>query len=37
VLKLNTASRRISRLARKVNHLASGGGSETDAGEPARS
>jgi small subunit ribosomal protein S20 len=37
VLKLNTASRRISRLARKVNHLASGSGSETDAGEAARS
>ena len=37
VLKLNTASRRVSRLARKVNHLASGGGSETDAGEAARS
>jgi small subunit ribosomal protein S20 len=33
VLKLNTASRRISRLARKVNHLATAGGSETDAGE----
>jgi small subunit ribosomal protein S20 len=36
MLKLNTASRRISRLARKVNHLASGGRSETGAGEPAR-
>jgi small subunit ribosomal protein S20 len=36
VLKLNTASRRISRLARKVNHLASGGRSETGAGEQAR-
>jgi small subunit ribosomal protein S20 len=37
VLKLNTASRRISRLARKVNHLASAGGSETKAGERPRS
>jgi small subunit ribosomal protein S20 len=37
VLKLNTASRRISRLARKVNHLATAGGSETDAGERPRS
>ena len=37
VLKLNTASRRISRLARKVNHMASAGGSETGAGEHARS
>jgi small subunit ribosomal protein S20 len=37
VLKLNTASRRISRLARKVNQLARAGGSETDAGEGARS
>jgi len=36
VLKLNTASRRISRLARKVNHLATAGGSETDAGEQPR-
>lgn len=36
VLKLNTASRRISRLARKVNLLASAGGSETGAGEQAR-
>ena len=36
VLKLNTASRRISRLARKVNLLAAGGGSETGAGERAR-
>jgi small subunit ribosomal protein S20 len=35
VLKLNTASRRISRLARKVNHLAAGGGSETTVGEQA--
>jgi small subunit ribosomal protein S20 len=35
VLKLNTASRRISRLARKVNHLAGGSGSETGAGEQA--
>jgi small subunit ribosomal protein S20 len=37
VLKLNTASRRISRLARKVNHLATAGGSETDAGDRPRS
>ncbi len=37
VLKLNTASRRISRLARKVNHLVAGGGSETSAGEQASS
>ena len=37
VLKLNTASRRISRLARKVNHLASAGGSETAAAEQAQS
>jgi small subunit ribosomal protein S20 len=37
VLKLNTASRRISRLARKVNHLASGAGSETGAAERRRS
>ncbi|HEX5078837.1 MAG TPA: 30S ribosomal protein S20 [Geminicoccaceae bacterium] len=37
VLKLNTASRRISRLARKVNRLGSGGGSETGAGEQAQS
>jgi small subunit ribosomal protein S20 len=37
VLKLNTASRRISRLARKVNQLARAGGSETGAGERARS
>jgi small subunit ribosomal protein S20 len=37
VLKLNTASRRISRLARKVNHLATAGGSETDAGERPQS
>ena len=37
VLKLNTASRRISRLARKVNQLAGGGGSETGAGEQAHS
>jgi small subunit ribosomal protein S20 len=37
VLKLNTASRRISRLARKVNHLASSTGSDTDAGAAARS
>lgn len=37
VLKLNTASRRISRLARKVNHLAGGGGSEAGAGEQAQS
>ena len=37
VLKLNTASRRISRLARKVNHLASASGSETSAGEQAQS
>ena len=36
VLKLNTASRRISRLSRKVNLLASGGGSDTGAGEQAR-
>ena len=36
VLKLNTASRRISRLARKVNHLASAGGSEAGAGERPR-
>ena len=36
VLKLNTASRRISRLSRKVNLLASGGGAETGAGEQAR-
>ena len=37
VLKLNTASRRISRLARKVNHLAKAGGSDAAAGEQARS
>ncbi|MEM7021300.1 MAG: 30S ribosomal protein S20 [Pseudomonadota bacterium] len=37
VLKLNTASRRISRLARKVNHLASGGGANAGAGEQAQS
>jgi hypothetical protein len=37
VLKLNTASRRISRLARKVNLLAGGGGSETGPREQARS
>jgi len=37
VLKLNTASRRISRLARKVNHLAGAGSSETGAAEQAQS
>jgi small subunit ribosomal protein S20 len=37
VLKLNTASRRISRLARKVNHLAAAGGSETAASDRPRS
>jgi small subunit ribosomal protein S20 len=31
VLKLNTASRRISRLTRKVNHLAGTGGSQSGA------
>ncbi len=31
VLKLNTASRRISRLTRKVNHLAGAGGSQSGA------
>jgi small subunit ribosomal protein S20 len=37
VLKLNTASRRISRLARKVNHLTTNGGADAAAGEEARS
>jgi small subunit ribosomal protein S20 len=37
VLKLNTASRRISRLARKVNQLGHAGGSDAKAGEGARS
>jgi small subunit ribosomal protein S20 len=37
VLKLNTASRRISRLARKVNHLAAAGSSESAVAEQASS